>query len=78
MTDIHLEQRPGCGALLARIDGPTHRYIGASPACWAIFTRLVNAGEPSLAYVAQAWATWSRNQLTTVIAWYDDCVLSTG
>ena len=29
--------------------GPTHRYIGASAACWAIFTNLVNAGEPPLA-----------------------------
>src|SRR5690606_37658695 len=30
-------------------DGPTHRYIGASPACWAIFSALLNAGEPPLA-----------------------------
>ena len=27
----------GCGASFAKIDGPTHRYIGASPACWSIF-----------------------------------------
>jgi len=26
-----------CGALVPDIDGPTHRYIGASPGCWAIF-----------------------------------------
>lgn len=26
-----------------------HRYIGASPACWAIFSALVNASEPPLA-----------------------------
>lgn len=28
---------PGCGVLLPRADGPTHRYIGASPECWAAF-----------------------------------------
>jgi hypothetical protein len=27
----------GCGALVPDVDGPTHRYIGASPGCWAIF-----------------------------------------
>ncbi len=26
----------GCGALVPDIDGPTHRYIGASPGCWQI------------------------------------------
>ncbi len=29
---------PGCGLNLPAIDGPTHEYIGASPACWAIYT----------------------------------------
>jgi hypothetical protein len=28
---------PGCGALFPRHDGPTHKYIGASAACWAVF-----------------------------------------
>lgn len=28
---------PGCGLLLAPHDGPTHPYIGASSACWALF-----------------------------------------
>ncbi len=27
----------GCGALVPAGDGPTHRYIGASPGCWAIY-----------------------------------------
>ena len=26
----------GCGALVPEIDGPTHRYIGASPGCWEL------------------------------------------
>jgi hypothetical protein len=29
--------------------GTTHRYIGASPSCWAVFASLVNAGEPPIA-----------------------------
>ena len=43
------ESCPGCGATLPRVIGPTHRYIGASPACWAIYTALSNAGEPPIA-----------------------------
>lgn len=27
----------GCGALVSSADGPTHRYIGASPGCWAVY-----------------------------------------
>lgn len=40
---------PGCGVSLPAVEGPTHRYIGASPACWAIYTALHNGGEPPLA-----------------------------
>jgi hypothetical protein len=39
---------PGCGALLPHGDGPTHRYIGASPACWAVVCAL-GVGEPPVA-----------------------------
>ncbi len=28
---------PGCGVVLDEFDGPTHPYIGASPACWAVY-----------------------------------------
>jgi hypothetical protein len=31
------------------VDGPTHRYIGASAACWAIYSNMLNAGEPPIA-----------------------------
>lgn len=31
---------PGCGELLPYHDGPTHAVVGASPACWKLFTRL--------------------------------------
>ena len=27
----------GCGAQVSAAPGPTHRYIGAAPGCWAIF-----------------------------------------
>ena len=34
----------GCKASLVAMDGPTHRYLGASPACWQIYTRLLAGG----------------------------------
>ncbi|HEY6582221.1 MAG TPA: DUF5946 family protein [Rubrobacter sp.] len=30
----------GCGAIVPDVEGPTHRYIGASPGCWAAYGRL--------------------------------------
>jgi hypothetical protein len=48
MPDTVLTPCPGCGALLPPSDGPTHRYIGASPACWAIYSAL-GVGEPPVA-----------------------------
>ncbi|HEX2370073.1 MAG TPA: DUF5946 family protein [Acidimicrobiia bacterium] len=38
---------PGCQVRLSDTGGPTHRYIGASPACWDLYTRLL-AGEPPM------------------------------
>ena len=35
---------PGCGALFPPHDGPTHRYIGASAGCWALFNAAVIGG----------------------------------
>jgi len=35
---------PGCGALFPPHDGPIHRYIGASAACWALFSWSVVSG----------------------------------
>ena len=32
---------PGCGLDLPEHDGPTHAYIGASPACWALYGELL-------------------------------------
>ncbi|MFQ6547096.1 DUF5946 family protein [Aestuariibius sp. 2305UL40-4] len=33
----------GCGAILPHIDGPTHRYMLSSPACFAQYNRLLAA-----------------------------------
>lgn len=32
---------PGCGAVLTRIDGPVHPYMGGSPACFERFTTIL-------------------------------------
>ncbi len=48
MISVEHEACPGCGALLPRQSGPIHRYIGASAACWAIYTALANGGEPPI------------------------------
>jgi hypothetical protein len=32
---------PGCGLVLPVNDGPTHAYLGASPACWALYGELL-------------------------------------
>jgi hypothetical protein len=34
---------PGCGLVLPLHSGPTHAYVGASPACWAFHGRLPTA-----------------------------------
>lgn len=34
----------GCGALVPDTDGPTHRYIGASPGCWQAYGELLARG----------------------------------
>jgi len=31
---------PGCGLVLESCTGPTHAYVGASPACWELYGRL--------------------------------------
>lgn len=32
---------PGCGVVLPEFDGPTHPYIGANAACWALYGELL-------------------------------------
>ena len=34
---------PGCGAYFKVLDGPTHDYMLASPACWAAFGEVLSA-----------------------------------
>ena len=35
--EVNLRPCVGCGALVPEIEGPTHRYLGASPGCWAVY-----------------------------------------
>jgi hypothetical protein len=46
----------GCRAQIAETDGPTHRYLGASPGCWARF------GEVRVRQ--QAWPGFAHHQPT--------------
>jgi len=43
---------PGCGLVLPAHDGPTHRYLGASAACWAFYGRLMALEFNNAAYSA--------------------------
>jgi hypothetical protein len=40
---------PGCGLVLPEREGATHPYIGASPACWALFGEVLarEFGDPA-------------------------------
>jgi len=52
---------PGCGALFPPYDGPTHRYIGASAGCWAIFNwDARTATQDTTGLVAQSRAPETR------------------
>lgn len=33
----HQSACPGCGVVLADVEGPVHRYMTSSPACWAMY-----------------------------------------
>jgi len=55
MRNSALSPCPGCGALFPEHDGPTHRYIGASAGCWALFSCWGASGETDVAgLVAQS------------------------
>ena len=41
----------GCGALFPEYDGPTHRYIGASAACWALLNSVVLTQDPAIRHL---------------------------
>ena len=43
---------PGCGAELPAIDGPVHRYIESTPACWARYGELLAREYENPAYMA--------------------------
>jgi len=41
---------PGCGVLLPDQDGPTHRYLESSPACWALYGEILAREYSDLRY----------------------------
>jgi hypothetical protein len=49
----------GCGALVPNVDGATHKYIGASAGCWAIY------GEVLAKEYSQYRSLVSTHRLTT-------------
>lgn len=68
---------PGCGVRLPDVDGPTHRYMTSSPACWAAFGALLAADYSSAerrefhqvvvdAYAAQHPGEGQREQVQSV------------
>ena len=55
MRHSELSPCPGCGALFPPHDGPTHRYIGASAGCWALFNwSVVSGGTDVTGLIAQS------------------------
>ncbi|MEL6360363.1 MAG: DUF5946 family protein [Pseudomonadota bacterium] len=34
---------PGCGVVLDEVEGPTHRYMSSSPACWGAYGEILAA-----------------------------------
>jgi hypothetical protein len=77
MVTGELEHCPGCRALLSGVDGPTHPYLGASAACWAVYGEVLareygEYGYPSFhrltvdAYGIQHPGTPSRRSIQSV------------
>jgi Family of unknown function (DUF5946) len=78
---------PGCGLVLPLCDGPTHVYLGASPACWELYQRLASPSsvEPEAtrvrrllqdAYAAQHPGVPQRRSVQSVaVHLMDLCVL---
>ncbi len=44
------ETCPGCGGSFDVSDGPTHRYLGASPGCWAVYGEVLAKEYSDAAY----------------------------
>ena len=72
-----VERCPGCGQSYTACDGPTHAYIGASAACWAVYGQVLEReygefGYPDVhrltvdAYAAQHPGSPSRQSIQSV------------
>jgi hypothetical protein len=49
MIESETEICPDCKVVLPNFDGSVHRYLGASPSCWAMYSALSGGGEPPIA-----------------------------
>jgi hypothetical protein len=47
----------GCGGIVPEIDGPTHRYLDASPGCWQLYGEVLAREYSDRAY-------WASHRLT--------------
>lgn len=54
VPDSSLTPCPGCGTLYPLHDGPVHRYIGASAACWAVYGALLVGAPPETRLLDQS------------------------
>jgi hypothetical protein len=68
---------PGCGALFPPYDGPTHRYVGASAACWALVSALTSGSPPEPELLARSCTpqiaiSWSRKDALPLDAVWGD------
>ena len=59
-----LDPCPGCGALFPPSTGPTHRYIGASPGCWALYAPLSAGQTPGADLIASSRVPVARTPIT--------------
>lgn len=57
MENVEKSVCPGCGALLVGIEGPVHRYMDGSPACFEKFNTI-------LAFEYSDWRLQSTHRLT--------------
>jgi hypothetical protein len=63
----------GCGGLVPDVEGPSHRYMLASPGCWAAYTETLSEPPGSMGPVTAIDAVEAaRNESSEVVrAWVD-------
>lgn len=67
----------GCGTLFPPYEGPTHRYLGASPACWALMLSYTMGRPPEAELLTQSSAphvtiSWSQKEAVALDSVWGD------